>query len=144
MLLESAGNSTIKIGKNFPEHLLKQDFINRVRGKYNRIIQEENNKIKDEFHKFQRIQQIKKEKIDVIKRLERLGFEGKINNLNNWLDRKCPVCGETAIVIPEMGAEGQKVFRCGNQHQFTAEKNQTEDEEIWDHMPGWAQMFKHI
>lgn len=58
--------------------------------------------------------------------------------------RKCPVCGETATVVPEMGTEGQKVFRCANQHQFTEEKNQTEDEEIWDHMPEWAQMFKHI
>jgi len=90
MLLESAGNCTIKIGKSFPEHYLQQDFINKIRGKYDRIIQEEKKKIKDEVKKYQRIQQIKKEKNYVIKKLEGTELKGKINNLNNWLDRKCP------------------------------------------------------
>jgi hypothetical protein len=90
MLLESAGNCTIKIGKSFPEHYLKQDFINKIRDKYDRLIQEEKKKIKDEVKKYQRIQQIKKEKNYAIKKLEGTELKGKINNLNNWLDRKCP------------------------------------------------------
>lgn len=90
MLLESAGNCTIKIGKSFPEHYLQQDFINKVRGKYDRIIQEEEKKIVKDEVKNKNIEQIKKEKNYVIKKLEKIEFKGKINVLNNWLDRRCP------------------------------------------------------
>lgn len=90
MLLESAGNSTIKIGRSFSIHYLKQDFIDRVKGEYARVIREEKNKIIDEGKKYQRIQELTKERHGVIKKLERTDFNGKINNLNNWLERRCP------------------------------------------------------
>jgi hypothetical protein len=90
MLLESAGNSTIKIGKDFSKHFLKHDFINRINGEYNRLIQNEKKKIKDEDKKSLRIKEIEDDRSYVLNRLKEIDFEKKINNLNNWLDRKCP------------------------------------------------------
>ena len=90
MLLESAGNSTIKLGKDFSKQFLQHDFINRVKGKYSRLIQNEKKKIKDEFEKSFRVKKIEEERRNVINRLKEIDFDGKINNLNNWLDRNCP------------------------------------------------------
>lgn len=60
---------------------------------------------------------------------------------------KCPVCGESAVVKPELADQENRVFSCENGHQFkiTVEKqvkNQSQD--IWDHMPEWAKTLNEL
>ena len=60
---------------------------------------------------------------------------------------KCPLCGETAVVKPELANQDNRVFRCENGHQFeiTLEKpEKAVSQDIWDHMPGWARMLNEL
>ncbi len=60
---------------------------------------------------------------------------------------KCPVCGESAIVKPELADPENRVFRCENGHQFeiTLEKpEKVVSQDIWDHMPKWAKMLHEL
>ena len=60
---------------------------------------------------------------------------------------KCPVCGESAIVKPELAKNDNRVFRCENGHQFELQCEKQEkviSQDIWDHMPKWAQMLHEI
>ena len=60
---------------------------------------------------------------------------------------RCPICGENAIVKPELAKNEKRVFRCENGHQFeiTLEKpEKAVSQDIWDHMPKWAQMLHEL
>jgi len=61
---------------------------------------------------------------------------------------KCPVCGEQAIVKPELGDKEHRAFKCENGHEFKKALNkdgkEVEDKEIWDHMPGWAKTLNEL
>lgn len=61
---------------------------------------------------------------------------------------KCPVCGESAIVKPELANKGDsRVFRCENGHQFEISLEKPEkavSQDIWDHMPKWARMLHEL
>ena len=61
--------------------------------------------------------------------------------------KNCPICGEVASVIPELGDKEYRVFQCKNGHQFKKKKKNEpmdEDDEIWDHMPEWAKKLNEI
>jgi len=60
---------------------------------------------------------------------------------------KCPICGASAVVKPELANNGNKVFRCENGHQFhitleNPEKSLSQD--VWDHMPRWGQIIHDL
>ena len=60
---------------------------------------------------------------------------------------KCPVCGESAVVKPELANHDNRVFRCENGHQFeiTLEKpEKVVSQDIWDHMPKWAKILHEL
>ncbi|MBU0496478.1 MAG: hypothetical protein KKC68_07760 [Candidatus Thermoplasmatota archaeon] len=60
------------------------------------------------------------------------------------LFQMCPVCGEAAFVQPELGNGESRIFRCSNDHQFkqtNKESVNTVDEEVWNHLPEWAQQL---
>ena len=60
---------------------------------------------------------------------------------------KCPVCGENAKVKPELATPYKGVFRCENGHQFEINMEKPEkavSQDIWDHMPKWAQMLHEL
>ena len=60
---------------------------------------------------------------------------------------KCPVCGEQAIVKPELGNKEQRVFQCGNGHTFKKdvnEKLEADDKEVMEHMPDWARKIDEL
>ena len=60
---------------------------------------------------------------------------------------KCPVCGESAIIKPELAKDGKRVFRCENGHQFEITLKKPEkpiSQDIWDHLPKWAQMLHEL
>jgi hypothetical protein len=60
---------------------------------------------------------------------------------------KCPVCGESAIVKPELANGTNRVFCCENGHQFEISSEKPEkvvSQDIWDHMPKWARMLNEL
>jgi len=60
---------------------------------------------------------------------------------------KCPVCGESAIVKPELAKNDNRVFRCDNGHRFEIALEKPEKavgQDVWDHMPGWARMLNEL
>lgn len=61
---------------------------------------------------------------------------------------KCPVCGESAVVKPELADQENRVFKCENGHEFKKVLNndvkEVEDKEIWDHMPKWAKTLNKL
>jgi len=60
---------------------------------------------------------------------------------------RCPVCGEYAIVKPELGDLEHRFFRRGNGHTFKKGVKgvpRVDDREVMDHMPEWARMLNEL
>jgi hypothetical protein len=125
MILESAGNATIKRGEVFSIQFLKKDFIKRAKGNYNRIIKKVTDKILNEAVKQERIKKLENERNDVINRLWNLEFDGKINVLNNWLEARCPghkfieKTGNNCklLIYQVVGPTDKNKFFCSKYHQ---------------------------
>jgi acetyl-CoA carboxylase beta subunit len=60
--------------------------------------------------------------------------------------QKCPICGEFAFIVPELGTEKEKVFRCDNGHEFTKKQNVEVkvDKEITEKLPYWAKTLETL
>lgn len=60
---------------------------------------------------------------------------------------KCPVCGASSTVNPEMVNKKHRFFKCENNHDFmiNIEKQaKSTSQDLWDHMPEWARMLNEI